>query len=115
MAFMESYITDKQHWMEVDTTQGIQVIPDDLFSVQDARNLLRREELDKAGLYAMVGEYLECSKAEGIYSASLIRGYGVRLSAAGYMDCTEWEVYGNKREAMRRARELDREEAGQGD
>ena len=41
------------------------------------------------------------------------KGYGVRLSARGYMDSTDWEVYGSKAEALKRARELAREAEGE--
>lgn len=34
-------------------------------------------------------------------------GYGVRESAAGYLDCTEWEVFDTLKEAEARADEID--------
>jgi hypothetical protein len=33
-------------------------------------------------------------------------GYGVRLSAPGYLDCTEWEVFETEAEAEERGKEL---------
>jgi len=36
-------------------------------------------------------------------------GYGVRLSAPGYLDCTDWEVFENEPEADTRAEELEEE------
>ena len=32
-----------------------------------------------------------------------IFGFGVRLSAPGYLDCTEWEVYSTEEEAIQQA------------
>jgi hypothetical protein len=37
------------------------------------------------------------------------RGYGVRESAPGYLDCTEWEVFDTLAEAEARAAEIDAE------
>ena len=39
----------------------------------------------------------------------IIKGYGVRESAPGYLDCTEWEVYATLAEAEARADEIDAE------
>lgn len=36
-------------------------------------------------------------------------GYGVRLSAPGYLDCTEWEVFDTEAEADAMAKELESE------
>lgn len=37
-------------------------------------------------------------------------GYGVRLSAPGYLDCTEWEVFETETAADERAQELEDED-----
>ncbi len=111
MAFMNSEVLDKQLWLAVDTAQGIWNIPDDLFNAADIRKILD----NPSALYDAIGEYTEAFKPDHIYGAELIRAYGVRLSAAGYMDCTEWEIFTNKREALQRARELDRESEGEDD
>lgn len=37
------------------------------------------------------------------------KGYGVRESAPGYLDCTEWEVFDTLKEAEARADEIDAE------
>lgn len=37
-------------------------------------------------------------------------GYGVRLSAPGYLDCTEWEVFDTSAERDSRAKELEEED-----
>ena len=36
-------------------------------------------------------------------------GFGVRESAPGYLDCTEWEVFETIEEAQARADEIDAE------
>lgn len=37
---------------------------------------------------------------------SKIKGYGARLSASGYLDCTEWSVFKTKREAIEHLLEI---------
>jgi hypothetical protein len=37
------------------------------------------------------------------------KGFGVRESAPGYLDCTEWEVFDTLKEAKARMAELDAE------
>jgi hypothetical protein len=39
-------------------------------------------------------------------SVACVYGYGVRLSAPGYLDCTDWSFCRTKREALKEAREL---------
>lgn len=33
--------------------------------------------------------------------SEVIEGYGARFSAAGYLDCTDWSVFGTVKEAAR--------------
>jgi len=35
-----------------------------------------------------------------VYSATIRTGVGARLSAPGYMDCTEWSVFDTEEEAQ---------------
>ena len=92
MAFMEPQITSKEPWYRVETTAGTWWVPADLVgSVRSASDLR---------------DYVEGEPQEW----SPVKGYGVRLSAPGYMDATEWEVYTNKREAEARYRELEEEQ-----
>lgn len=48
---------------------------------------------------------------EGNVTREYREGYGVRESAPGYLDCTEWEVFDTLAEAERRAREIEEEYA----
>ena len=45
-----------------------------------------------------VGQYCE-GGAAGIESIEIVSGWGARLSAPGYLDCTEWSVYETEEEA----------------
>jgi hypothetical protein len=105
MAFMRPEIVGKQDWAGVETTAGFWWVPIDV---------LTKSELESArrGDFEPLLKYTEGSR---VYSdqSSLKSGYGVRLSAPGYMDSTDWEVYGSKKEALKRARELAKEAEGE--
>jgi hypothetical protein len=106
---MESQITDKQWWLSIDGNSGTDFIPSDLFNVDSVRAIIDGPEDDDYAnkVLAIVRDYTENTTAT---TAELIHGYGVRLSAPGYLDCTAWEVFSNKREATRRHREMESEE-----
>lgn len=83
MGFMQRQITRKCSWYQVETSQGTEFVDADLVGKQ--------EPADSDGLV----DY-----CEGIpVSWELIQGYGARLSAPGYMDCTEWSVFDTQEEA----------------
>ncbi len=52
----------------------------------------------------LLGDFLPCGE---VYSISVIKGYGARLSAPGFLDCTEWAVFTNKREAQKHFADID--------
>jgi len=114
MGFMESQITNKMEWLVVDGN-GIEYLPEDIVDTNRIRKLLKIEDAEAKDLviehiiWPMIKDYVRVHDIAAIESIDVIRGYGVRLSAPGYMDCTEWEVYASKREALDRARELDEE------
>jgi len=85
MAFMERQITRKCSWYRVETSQGTEFVDADLVGKQ--------EPADSDGLK----DY-----CEGIpVSWELIKGHGARLSAPGYLDCTEWAVFDTAEEAQK--------------
>jgi hypothetical protein len=43
-----------------------------------------------------------------LYEVRLRPGYGVRLSAPGFLDATDWQVYNTRKEAEAALRELER-------
>ncbi len=92
MSFMKPEGTEKQAWIEIDGKNGIFFFPRDCFNRSEA-------------IKAYGG-----SLGDGIDSVRVYRGYGIRLSAPGYLDCTDWEVYRNKRVAIKRFNELKREQ-----
>jgi hypothetical protein len=102
---MRPEIVGKQEWAGVETTAGFWWVPIDV---------LTKSELESArrGDFEPLLKYTEGSR---VYSdqSSIKSGYGVRLSAPGYMDSTDWEVYGSKKEALKRARQLAKEAEGE--
>ena len=75
MSFMQKQITSSRKWYEVETRQGIWFVD-----------------------YADAGENPDAKDlkqfCEGVpVSWDVIIGYGCRLSAPGYLDCTDWAVF----------------------
>ena len=82
MGFMQRQITIKSKWFQVETSQGTDFIPDDIMG--------KNPTLEGFADFC-----------EGIpVSFEAIEGYGARLSAPGYMDCTEWTVFQTAEEAQ---------------
>jgi hypothetical protein len=74
MAFMQKQVEWMAAW-QVETTLGTECVPCDVRNPAD----------EPAGL----GDYLAGEQIEGM-RAMLVTGFFWRLSAPGYMDCTEW-------------------------
>ena len=105
MAFMQPEALDKQEWVELETNNGTSWIPFDVLSKSEAASA-------RQGDFEPLVKYSEGTRVYNDRSR-IMKGYGVRLSAPGYLDSTEWEVYGSKKEALKRARELGREAEGE--
>lgn len=85
MAFMQKQITIKCAWYRVETTHGTEYI--------DADVIGKQEPADSDAF----ADYCEGT----VQSWELIQGHGARLSAPGYMDCTEWTVFDTEEEARK--------------
>jgi hypothetical protein len=107
MAHMQAQMTDKQLWVIVDG-DGVDAFPADLIDVRELRKALDRED-EYETAFEIVRDYVETHAASRILSIEIVKGYGVRSSAPGYMDCTPWMVYRNKREAIQAHREEESE------
>ena len=104
MSFMEPETTDKQEWYSVDGPMGTEMIPGWLVGTVD---IPEPDDNGRIAIPTRLAEYCENREA---WAIDVIRGYGVRLSAPGYLDCTSWDVYTSKREAKRAISALLREE-----
>lgn len=92
MGFMEKQVTDKQMWIEIDGNDGISAVPADIAGdvlvAVKLGNDARAEELA-----------LEFYSGSRVFEVTMRDGFGARMSAPGYMDCTEWSVFDTAEEA----------------
>jgi len=104
MSFMQQQIESGQ-WLAVETRDGLWYLPYDvcpssvdmfLDAVEDGQ--YDEDELSATGKCDLL-EYLPVFDANHVYSVSRVSGYGARLSAPGYMDCTDWCVFDTEDEA----------------
>lgn len=107
MSFMEH---DVQYgvWIEVDGPNGTEFIPGDLVSLPEYEDYARPDDLpddaewpdqDEAWLAAAFEACKEYTENREAYRIEARTGWGARLSAPGFMDCTEWSVYDTEDEA----------------
>lgn len=87
MAFMERQII-RDEFVKIETNHGVTFVPIDV--VGTLPDPLTQDALSDLAQYC-----------EGIpESAEIISGFGARLSAPGYLDCTEWAVFDTEDEAV---------------
>lgn len=93
---MQVQMTAKQGWLEIDGIIGTDYVPLD-HSLLDVRNVtaaVKDGNISRA--FQLIRDYTENRNA---WTIRIIQGYGIRSSMPGYLDCTPWAVYTNKREA----------------
>lgn len=97
MPFMQRQITHKQTWIEIETDQGTEfVMGSDIGFIRDSDPLTHPlTDKDRERITAKLSPYCKGT----IQSWKNIMGYGARLSAPGYLDCTEWTVFDTEQEA----------------
>jgi hypothetical protein len=99
MAFMEPQI-EQGRWYAIET-DGTEYVPMDVIgdlgiavgesaADWDDESESRWPEIEKA-----IRPYVDGTPHE----VSLVEGFGARLSAPGYLDCTEWSVFPTEQEA----------------
>src|SRR5579872_758188 len=96
MAFMEHEVTFGD-WIEVDGPCGTGFIPAELCGDVPEYHGDRQPIPDSLRDYCENRECWEIKKREG---------WGARLSAPGYMDCTEWSVFDSETEARSHLTEM---------
>lgn len=109
MAFMQPQITEKQTWYFFETANGTVWVPAELVGDLEIPEEETTEEVDLANAWDQVKAYLEVFRPEDLHEIGQVEGWGVRLSAPGYMDCTDWEVFEDKGNADIRYSELEEE------
>lgn len=69
-------------WYNIDGDNGIESYPAEYFYLADC-----------------IEDYENMSGSE-VWESKTVTGYGARLSAPGYLDCTEWSVFETELEAI---------------
>lgn len=115
MSFMEAQMTKKIEWVEVDGDNGFDWIPFDILTKTEAAAVRALWASPRFGMgrtivgihpryaafqaaWEAVSKYTESRK---VYAINIVKGYGVRSSAPGYMDATPWSVYTSLKNAKR--------------
>lgn len=95
--FMQKQVTRKMNWIQVESKCGTDWIPGDIgLFVRNSdcpSQPLTEEEF--ARYKKEIWQYTEGEPE----SWENITGFGARLSAPGYLDCTEWTVFDTEDEA----------------
>jgi len=98
MGFMQKQVTHKQAWIEVETTYGTEWLDAVSLSLNVRDSQTETHPLtdkERESIVSQLSDYCEGT----IQEWKTVRGYGARLSAPGYMDCTEWSVFDTPEEA----------------
>jgi len=99
MGLMQPQVIGPVDWWEVETTQGT-------FWVQ----------CEDAGYKDVIAKdlitYLPVPDTDCIVKWEFRSGYGARMSAPGFLDCTDWTVFDTEEEAQRHLEETYGEEEG---
>jgi hypothetical protein len=87
MSFMQKQVTNRRTWWKVDGSEGTMYFDCEDFTARQA-----------AEAYDF---------PQAVDTVEKVTGYGARLSAPGYMDCTEWSVWPSLAEAQADLDDMD--------
>jgi hypothetical protein len=96
-------------WVEVDAYSGTTFIPADVFSADEGKAIHDFIDGESDELTEEVRDALDAyveGGGESVRSVSVRGGWGARLSAPGYLDCTEWSVFDTEEEARESVAEM---------
>ena len=68
--FMKPFITESQKWWLVDSDEGVSYTPTADLSLEEIT-----------------------AELTSVTETNMVEGFGARLSAPGYLDCTDWTVH----------------------
>ncbi len=103
--FMQRQVTGFENWLRVETTDGTEFvrIADTILFVRDSETVTHpMSDEDRDATIEKIRPYVE-GKPQWWKN---VRGYGARLSAPGYLDCTEWTVFDTEDEAREYLEEM---------
>jgi hypothetical protein len=95
---MQRQVTGLENWVSVETTQGTEFVrvADTSLFVRDSQTVTHpMSDEDRDATIEKIRAYVEGKPL----SWENVKGYGARLSAPGYLDCTEWTVFDTEEEA----------------
>ena len=98
MSNMQPQVTRLQSWLRVETTHGTEWADSASLSlfVRDSETKTHpMSEQERADTVKKIQPYTEGTPL----SWENVKGFGARLSAPGYLDCTEWTVFDTENEA----------------
>ena len=96
--FMQRQVTGLENWLRVETTQGTEFV-----RIADTSLFVRNSDCpsqpltddEREATIDKIRDYVEDTPE----SWENVKGYGARLSAPGYLDCTEWTIFDTAEEA----------------
>lgn len=101
MAFMQQQVTVKRKWLEIEGSNGTTFVDaeDVPARLRELSNFVwSKTEAENEEANELAAEYYD---GHEVYTVTIREGYGARLSAPGYMDCTEWSVFDTEEEARK--------------
>lgn len=96
--FMQRQITRFQNWLRVETTHGMEFVSVAETSLFVRDSVTQTHPMTDAERQETVAKIRTYTTGEP-QSWENVTGYGARLSAPGYLDCTEWSVFDTEEEA----------------
>jgi len=109
--FMQKQVTGLQNWLQVETTYGTELVPSGQLGLF-VRNSDCPSQPFTADDFAKYEKRIRPYVEGSIQSWENIKGYGARLYAPGYLDCTPWSVFDTPEEAEQYLEETYPEELG---
>jgi hypothetical protein len=101
-SFMKPHI-EHGDYFEVETSNGTEIVPADVvrlpFAVVHAAGGYFHPDETGAAEFALVAKAMQPYTACGIERIEPKRGWLARMSAPGYMDCTDWTAHETEDEA----------------
>lgn len=105
MPFMQPQVTEKQKWIMVDGPEGTEYLPIDLWAKQEMQNIIAEIQAEETN-NKLILKLIEYTRNQTFFESKVIHGFGARLSAPGYMDCTDWCVFDTEKEARKYIEEM---------
>ena len=98
MSFMQQQVRYSV-WAEFTTRHGIEFVDaEETAKLPPLGVMLTEEDSAFDGIVREFSQYLS-SPVEDVESVEFNYGWGARMTAPGYMDCTDWSVFATESEA----------------